>query len=295
MVLAVSIDIPLAQQSPAISAIPNQSINYSFSFPKPVPFTVSGLGENFLLTASSDNLAIMPSDRIFFAGTGTNRVLLLLTSTNSDEATVNVTIRASTDVSQAVTSVKVLVDGSCTAPPTISGLASQQITAGAVLSLPFTVSAGCGAPAEELELTAFSSNTNVVPVENICFLGSGSNRALRLFSVIAGRTIIGVNGSDRRGRSVTSTFQLDVRSAKTPVLLLPPRKLADGFIELTMEGSGPVYEIQTSGDLISWETVVILPKPGPVRFIDPDLPLGMKFYRAFSSSNPPIVIESSAR
>ena len=109
-------------------------------------------------------------------------------------------------------------------PPAMVVIGNQSIQKNAVLGpIPFVISDPDTA-AENLTLTALSSSPTLVPVSNIVFGGSGSNRTVRITPVAdrSGDVTIGIVVADNTGKTTTGTFSLTVLAGSggaAPVIL----------------------------------------------------------------------------
>ncbi|HWI56782.1 MAG TPA: VCBS repeat-containing protein, partial [Bacillota bacterium] len=93
-------------------------------------------------------------------------------------------------------------------PPVLSPIADQVLLAnGPALTVTFTVADGETA-ADALQLTAGSSNTNLVPQANLSLGGSGTNRTLTITQVppFLGATTIRLTATDAEGQSAVRKF-----------------------------------------------------------------------------------------
>ena len=99
-------------------------------------------------------------------------------------------------------------------PPTISAAGNQTITANtSTAALPFTV-ADNQTPAQDLTVTASSSNTDLVPNANIAVVGTGANRTVRVTPAAnqTGTATISLIVSDG-SLTAPSAFQVTVTAA----------------------------------------------------------------------------------
>ncbi len=121
-----------------------------------------------------------------------------------------------TDLSNLVAFLRQLDDGG-SAAPTISDIAGQATTVNtATPAIPFTIN-DADTPIGNLTLSRNSSNTNLVPTNNIVFGGSGNNRTVTITPATGqtGSTTITVSVSDG-ALSASDTFLLTVTAVNTP-------------------------------------------------------------------------------
>ena len=138
---------------------------------------------NVSLTATSSNQSLLPDSSLVVSGTGAQRSLLLEPARDaSGEATVTLTANDGEDTTTIsfVLTVTAVNDG-----PSISEIPDLSLASGATSG---TSSFNVSDPdSPSLQLTATSSNTNLLPVANITFGGSGSNRTVTV-NPVAGRS-----------------------------------------------------------------------------------------------------------
>ena len=126
------------------------------------------------VAATSDNQAILPNSDINVGGSGSSRYLTLLT-TAGVAGTAHVTVTV-TDSDGGSTSQQITVISDT--PPTISPIPNQFAQLNSVIGpISFTIG-DAETPASSLTLSAASSNPSLVPVANVTFGGSGSNRTV---------------------------------------------------------------------------------------------------------------------
>jgi len=151
-----------------------------------------------------------------------------LTFTDPTQLTLNLTISAGAANSgrtvmvtnpdgQTATSVLgiLTIGGGTNHPPTIGNIADQVINEdGSISGLAFLVG-DIETAAASLALSATSSNTNLVPLLNITFGGTGSNRTVNVVPAAnqSGTATITVTVADLDGASATDSFLLTVASA----------------------------------------------------------------------------------
>ncbi len=107
--------------------------------------------------------------------------------------------------------------------PGISTLTDQTVDEDTVAGpFAFTISDAETAP-DVLALGRASSNTNLVPVTNIVFSGSGSNRMVTLTPATnqSGAATISVSVTDTNGGKASASFTLTVNSVNDPPVLPP--------------------------------------------------------------------------
>ena len=201
---------PSTNTAPTISDIGNVSTDQDTPTP-PLLFTV-GDAENtagsLTLSGSSSDTALVPNSNIVFAGSGTNRSVVVTPAPGAyGTATISVTV--SDGVLTATDSFVLSVNGA----PTLAGDGLADLTIDEDTStppLPFTVGDD-STSANSLQLSADSSNPDLVPNGNIVFSGSGANRTVTLTPLPNANGITDVTVSVSDGNITTSqVFELTV-------------------------------------------------------------------------------------
>ncbi len=97
------------------------------------------------------------------------------------------------------------------APPTISSFPDYQTPTSTPITIPFTIS-DAETPANSLLLGFGSSNTTLVPLQNVSFGGNGSNRTITITPVTGntGATTMTVSVTDAGGLQTGTNFVLTV-------------------------------------------------------------------------------------
>ena len=186
----------------------------------PINFTVGDVEiapAALTLIGTSSNPTLVPITNVVFGGSGSNRTVSVFPAAGqTGTATITVTVSdgALTASDSFVLNVQALNE-----PPSISTIDSQIAPSGTdVGPLSFTVG-DFETAATNLILSATSSNAFLLPVENIVFGGSGSNRTVTLSPTrgAEGTTLITLAVSDGQ-LSASNSFLLAV----TPALNTPP-------------------------------------------------------------------------
>src|SRR5207249_3544804 len=143
-----------------------------------IPFSIGDVESTWsslTVTGHSSNQGLVPDGNIVFGGSGPNRTLTLMPAANqSGTATITITV-ADPDGASASRSF-VLTVNSVNDLPRISQFADQVTAENTpTAAVPFTVG-DVETPAEGLRLIGGSSNTNLVPNENIVFGGVGPDQ-----------------------------------------------------------------------------------------------------------------------
>jgi hypothetical protein len=151
-------------------------------------------------------------------------------------------------------------------PPTISAIPAASTSVGqSTAELPFTIH-DVDSPLDELTLSARSSNTNLAPIANIEFSGTGSNRTVRVTPAPdqTGFAMITVEVADSNGARATS-FELLVNDTNgPPVIVLQPqdqRVYTGAAATFRVLATGPgllAYQWQKDGTDLPGQTTPIL-------------------------------------
>jgi hypothetical protein len=210
---------------PTISDIIGQQIEEDTA-PPPIPFTISDLEtppNSLLVTATSNNQALVPNANISLGGSGTDRTLRITPLPNrSGLATITVTVNdgeGGTAVDAFVLNV-----GKSNDDPTISAIAdavTNEDTPTAAIA--FTVDDTETAP-DAITVSGTSNNTLLVPNANIVTSGTGGSRTVRVTPAANqfGSALITVRADDGAGGTATSTFLVTVNSVNdAPVNSVP--------------------------------------------------------------------------
>jgi uncharacterized repeat protein (TIGR01451 family) len=250
---------PAGNTAPTISTITNRTTLEDT--PITIPFVVGDAQTpaNLLMVAAmSTNLTLFPSNSFSFGGSGNNRTLTITPPQNlSGSATVTVSVTdtnfggVSTNFLMTVTALNDL--------PVISGIPSQTIQKNtSTASLAFGV-ADVETPAGSLTLSATSSNPTLVPVANIDFGGSGTNRAVIVTPAtnqIGSATIV-VTLRDANAGTDTSTFTVDVLNT-APAILTIVRSGSTVTVSWPV-GAGSFVLQSCNSFSIGWDDVSVAP------------------------------------
>jgi formylglycine-generating enzyme required for sulfatase activity len=130
------------------------------------------------VSGSSSNTTLVPNANIVFSGSGANRAVTVTpASGQSGTATITVT------VSDGLLSSSDTFELSVNSIPTISDIAAQTINEGSSTSALAVTIGDAQTAAASLSVSGNSSNTTLVPNENIVFGGYGANRTVTVTPV----------------------------------------------------------------------------------------------------------------
>ena len=173
-----------------------------------------------MMSGSSSNPALLPTNNIVFGGSGSNRTVTLTPAANaSGFATVTLT---ASDGTNTASTIFLLIVSSLNDAPSISGVENQTINEDATTP-PLNFAVGdVETPALNLVVSGGSSDLALVPTNNIVFGGSGSNRTVTVIPVpdASGSTTITLTVGDGTN-SVSTNFLLTVNAVNDPPVLAP--------------------------------------------------------------------------
>ena len=231
---------------PTLSAVTNRLISLNTST-APIPIIVGDFEsapEALVLTGSSADTNLVPESNLVFSGSGSNRTLVV---TPAPDLTGNVKLTVTVTDPGGLSSSTAFVLTVTNYPPSISNIPDQHTPlATPTPPIPFIVS-DPETPAGSLALSASSSNTNLLPVANIVFGGSGSNRTVTLTPLgpDPGVATVLVTVTDPNGRTATDSLLFTVeRFSLAATNLIPTDRggLAwgdydsDGWLDLAIAG-----------------------------------------------------------
>jgi hypothetical protein len=144
-------------------------------------------------------------------------------------------------------------------PPAIAAIPDQTTDANVPLG-PLTVSIeGWSAPLGNPTLTASSSNTNLIPTQNILFGGTGTNRTMTIVPDTNGSGLcyITINVTGAYGASASTTFALNVNHVNQPPqfvgdppIIAQPYQLYSYTVNVT--DPDPDDTLQVTAQVPSW-------------------------------------------
>jgi uncharacterized protein YkwD/D-arabinose 5-phosphate isomerase GutQ len=166
---------------------------------------------NLTLTATTNNLALLPAGSLTVTGTGSDRMLKIMPRANqSGSAVITVTVNdGSLIASQSFTLTVTPVND----PPTISPIRAYFALINDSAAATFFIS-DLETPAAQLTLTVESSNEPLLSQSGLSFSGTGTTRTLMMVPMAdqAGTSVITIHVSDgefQSSRSFTLTVSAD--------------------------------------------------------------------------------------
>jgi len=168
---------------------------------------------DLIVSGSSSNTSLIPNGSIAFGGSGADRTVTISPASNqSGSATITVSVTDGNNESSSDTFI--LTVNPVNDQPIISDITNKSTDEDTPTSaIPFTVD-DIESNNASLSLSKNSSNTSLVPNNNIKFGGSGSARNVTITPALnqSGTTTITVTVSDGDGGSANDSFLLTVNS-----------------------------------------------------------------------------------
>jgi hypothetical protein len=145
-----------------------------------------------------------------------------------------------------------------TTPPTITAITNRSINVNTTTG-PIAFTIGDDATAVgSLVLTKECSNTNLIPLNNIVFGGSGASRTVTVTPQLnqTGPATLTISVTDGQGARGFATFELLVVPATPNPPALSNYSLSNQLFQVAISGdAGADYYIQASTNLTDWQTV----------------------------------------
>lgn len=211
------ISLTVVNTVPTIAPITNQTINEDSTANVSISADSQDAGQATpTITATSDNPTLLPSSGIVISG-GTQ---LTLTPAPNQHGTARVTVVANDGLDAATTSFTLTVNPVNDAP-SIAAIPSQNTSEDTSLTVNLAINDPDGP--NGLLVGASSSNTGVIPNNNLLVAGSGLNRTLTVTPAAerSGTANITVSVRDGGGLSSSTTFALTVAAVNDPPTIDP--------------------------------------------------------------------------
>ena len=199
--------LAVGDSAPTITDILDQTTNTGVAL-GPLAFVVGDNetpADQLTVTATSSNQTLIPDGNIAFGGSGADRTITI-TPVAGQTGTSTITVTVSDGSNQTSDMFVVTVSDPTNNPPQIQGISDQTIDEDQVMGpLTFRVR-DSETPANNLTVTATSSNQGLVTDANIVLGGSGSDRTITITpnAGIYGETTITVTVSDGTDQASTS-------------------------------------------------------------------------------------------
>lgn len=214
----------LPNQAPEITPIPDLVLREN-SASGPLAFLVADpetAFEQLVVRASSSNPDLLPATRITLAGTGFERTLSL-SPTPDTIGTTLVTLTVSDAQGLTTATVFHVTVTPVNQRPTLSTPPNQvlDVSTYATLAVPFIIG-DAETAADNLKVSATSSDSSLVPASGLALDGSGAYRVLRITPTpgVLGETTIELAVTDANRAQTSIRFSLTVTSSTTPAPLI---------------------------------------------------------------------------
>lgn len=211
--------IPDPNTPPTISSIDDQTINQDESLTD-LPFTISDnetIASDLTVSAVSSNLSLVLNSSITFGGSGENRTLSII-PVAGQFGTTEITVTVSDGMLTTSTTFTLIVlepTADPNNPPTISSIDNYEIGVNmSIKGIAFTVNDDNTSP-EKLQVTAVSSNHNLVAIENMKIEGLASDKTISINPKADqfGKTLITITVSDGQYEA-SEDFRLTIKPPK---------------------------------------------------------------------------------
>lgn len=249
-----------ADTAPTISSLSNQSIAFN-TVPATQNFTV-GDAETpvaiLSLSGGSSNQTLLTNANIQFGGSGSSRTVTLTPESNQyGSSTIIVTVN---DGKLTASTSFTLTVASGNTAPTISALSNQTVAYNAQPAVQTFTIDDVETDENSLTLTASSSNTSLLPSNQIVISGSGANRTLTLAPNAnqTGSTTVNISVDDGQ-QSANTSFVLTVSAMVCPsnYLFIPPDSNlgTDGFCTMKYEAKNLSSQPTSQVAVLPWNYV----------------------------------------
>jgi hypothetical protein len=255
-----SVMVNPVNDAPTIADIPDQMI-LEDTATDAIPFTIGDAETNaseLSLTVTTDNKILVPQPNIVFVGNKSNRTVTITPAAQQfGNATIVIAV---SDGSSASTDTFSVVVNPVNDAPTISDIANhltQEDTPTA--SIHFIIN-DIETSANELLITAFSSNRELLPEININFEGENQNRTVTLAPAanLFGTSTITITISDGE-LFASENFVLTVEQVNDPpVIRNLPEILFDEDDSTTFDLDKFITDLDNDSTEISWKTNILL-------------------------------------
>ncbi|PYJ06183.1 MAG: hypothetical protein DME25_07070, partial [Verrucomicrobia bacterium] len=235
------------------------------------------------VTASNSNPALVTNLNVSYTSpSGTGTVAFALAPNASGSATITVMVSDGGASNNIVSRSFTVTVNPVNDPPTISDIPNQTNHQNTVIGpVAFTV-ADVETPPGSLTLSANSTDTLLVPTNNIVLAGSGGNRTVTVTPAAnqSGTALITVTVQDADGGSASSSFLVVVWP---PLEIRSIARQTNDTIVIRFAGiPGRAYEVEASPDFSAWTNLGIATEGGPGQFEFEDtggVGLAARFYR----------------
>ncbi|HVY70035.1 MAG TPA: tandem-95 repeat protein [Verrucomicrobiae bacterium] len=260
--------VQFVNQLPEITSIADQVIPEDGAS-APLSFAVADLetpDAQLTVTAKSSDQTLIPDANIVVSGSGFDRKVTVAPATNQF-GSANITLSvADTDGGVTASSFTVTVQ-SVNDLPTISAVDNVTATAGTTNApVAFTVG-DVETPADQIVVTAASSNPALIPVAGVVLAGSGANRTVAVIPAaeLTGSAEVTLIATDADNGSASRSFSVTVTAA-LPVIQVQPlgqtvKEKEPVTLSVKASGLGLTYQWQRNDEDLPGETKADLAFP----------------------------------
>ena len=200
--------------TPTISDVANQTVSEDTAT-SALTVTIGDIettSASLTMSATSSNTTLAPNSNVGLGGSGANRTVTITPAANqSGTATITLTV---SDGQLTASDTFVLTVNAVNDTPTISDVADQAVNEDTATSALAVTIGDVETAAGDLTVTRVSSNTTLVPVENIVLGGSGANRTVTITPAAnqSGTSAITLTVIDGANAAASDTFVLTVNA-----------------------------------------------------------------------------------
>jgi hypothetical protein len=217
---------------PTIDAITNRTILEDAGVQTVALTGISSGATNEVQTltviAASSNPALIPTPTVTYTSASTTGMLSFVSLNNAvGSATITVTVNDGQSTSNTTSRSFTVTVNPVNDAPFISGIPNQTVNQNSQSpAIPFTVQ-DAETPAASLAVVATSSNPALIPVSQITFSGSGTNRSISLKPAFnqSGTSTITVTVGDGVA-TASQGFLLTVTASNNPPVISAPKTVA---------------------------------------------------------------------
>jgi hypothetical protein len=267
--------VTLSNSPPTLSALANRTLGEDTST-GPVAFAVGDLeagGGAVTLTALSANTNLVPTNRVTFGGSGTNRNFTILPATNQFGAAL-ITITASDPHGLASNRSFTLTVTNINDPPVLDAVSNRALGAGQTLLLTNV--------ATDLETNALTFALLTNPPGATLGVSNGVLVWRPLVAQADTTNLFRVRVTDNGAPNLSATQQFNVVVNPLAVPLVTTLALTNSQLRLALSGDfGPDYTVQATTNLVDWTNLFTTNSPTlPFNWTDTNAAgLLKRFYR----------------
>jgi hypothetical protein len=226
------------------------------------------------VSVTSSNTAIIPNPTVTYTSPNSQATVNFTSASNAfGTVTLNATVDDGMGSNNIVSYTFVIVIRPVNDLPVITAISNQtNVQDLAIGPIPFTIG-DVETPPQDLTVSADSTNTSLVPINNITFSGSDSNRFVSITPATnrIGSSLITITVFDSDGGQSDSVFLVVFTPNSQPPQIDSITLQPSGNILIKFQGtSGSHYSIEASTDLVNWAGIGAATEttPGAFEFED---------------------------